>query len=911
MDVVERRRHIALIVATAVAVALTVAYVLVPEGVAGQLLYLVAQSAAVVAIVVSTWRLPAAARGTWWWIAGGVLFEMLGDLGWAIYGWVGTDLPDTMWVDFAYLISYAALGVGLFRIVRARSHRFDREPLLDAAAAAVLGLLLVWQFIVSPSLDDGATPLLARLVALSYPVADVVLLSLLVWIRSVGGRRDRSIALLMVGLVCWTAADLAFSVLNQTGAYSFGATRAIDAGWMLGTMVIGLAALRDRDGVVADGTSRDGLTVRSRRLMFGVVLVLVPPSVEFMADLVGGERVPVEVMAASILVAAIVCARSHGLIRARDQVEDELAANRHYFMALAAHSSDAVLVMDRDGTIRNESPSAAALVGLAGRSTIGLSALDHVHPADRGTVQALFREAWVQPGSVLTTELRLLRADGSHRWVAGRIVDLLADPDVAGMIVNLHDIDARKIADEQLHHLAFHDPLTDLANRALFRDRVSHALARTQRTGVDAAVLFLDLDSFKVVNDSLGHDAGDTLLREVAVRLLDAVRASDTVARLGGDEFAVLVEDVHSVAEPEVLAERLLGALAAPVDLDGQQVAIGASIGIALADAHGDAASLLRNADIAMYRAKADGKGRWVVFDVGMEQAARDRLRLENDLAHALERRQFRIEYQPVVELTSNRVTGFEALLRWTHPELGAIGPDRFIPVAEETGLIVPIGRWVLREAAATAARWQREFPLDPSLTMAVNLSARQLTSPDLVADVAETLAVTGLAPSSLVLEMTETTLVANPEEAARRLHDLRALGIRLAIDDFGTGYSSLSYLRQFPVDVLKIDRSFVQTIAEFQPVPALLRGLLDLGRTLQLELVAEGIELDHQLAQLRHADCHLGQGFLFARPLSEVDAEALLIGLIAGHADQLTSAPTPTEGHPSAGRVGGAPDRP
>ncbi len=434
--------------------------------------------------------------------------------------------------------------------------------------------------------------------------------------------------------------------------------------------------------------------------------------------------------------------------------------------------------------------------------------------------------------------------------------------------------------------LAFSDVLTELANRALFTDRLEQALHRTARSGGEVAVVFLDLDGFKAVNDSLGHAAGDQLIREVGRLLQSAVRAEDTLARLGGDEFAILVERSPGGQEATRIAERILAALAAPVDLGGQRVTVSASIGIATGDVAATASSLLRDADNAMYRAKGAGAGRYVVFNPQMRSAAAERRQLETDLGAALAGGQFRLVYQPVVDLGSERVTGFEALLRWDHPVLGVVLPERFLPVAEEIGLVPDISRWVLAESCAAAAAWRRDHPGAADLSMAVNVSPSQLGSPGLLADVRTALASSGLPPEALVLELTESVLVRDPVLAAERLHELRGLGVKVALDDFGTGYSSLSHLRQFAVDILKIDRSFVSSIDNAETMPAILRGLIDLGHTLDLEIVAEGIEQERERIHLRDGRVALAQGYLFAAPLEHTDAELLLLG----------EASTPTE---------------
>ncbi|HZH18905.1 MAG TPA: EAL domain-containing protein [Geodermatophilus sp.] len=452
---------------------------------------------------------------------------------------------------------------------------------------------------------------------------------------------------------------------------------------------------------------------------------------------------------------------------------------------------------------------------------------------------------------------------------------------------------ARRVrrTEADLAALAFSDVLTGLANRALFTDRLELALRRTARSGGEVAVVFLDLDGFKAVNDSLGHASGDRLIREVGRLLESAVRTEDTLARLGGDEFAILVERSPGREEATRIAERVLAALADPVDLGGQRVTVSASIGIATGDVAATASSLLRDADNAMYWAKGAGRGRFVVFNPQMRSAAAERRQLEADLWAALAGDQFRLVYQPVVDLGTERVTGFEALLRWDHPVLGVVLPERFLPVAEEIGLVPDIGRWVITQACAAAAAWRRDHPAAAGLSMAVNVSPSQLGSPGLLQDVRTALATSGLPAEALVLELTESVLVRDPVLAAERLHELRGLGVRVALDDFGTGYSSLSHLRQFAVDILKIDRSFVSTIDDTESMPAILRGLINLGHTLDLEIVAEGIEQERQRTHLRDGHVALAQGYLFAAPLEHTDAELLL----------LDGAGTPTEGSGTA----------
>ncbi len=424
----------------------------------------------------------------------------------------------------------------------------------------------------------------------------------------------------------------------------------------------------------------------------------------------------------------------------------------------------------------------------------------------------------------------------------------------------------------QLRHQALHDALTGLPNRVLALDRAEQMLARARRQQLPVAALYVDVDGFKHVNDTFGHAAGDELLRIVATRLTSVVREGDTAARLGGDEFVVLVEGSTLDAGPELVAERLLDVLRQPYDLNGKvgrQLSLTVSVGIAVG-LRESADEFLRDADLALYQAKLAGKNRYVLFHSQMQIAAQDRVAIEMDMAEALEDEQFFLQYQPTFDLQSERVIGVEALIRWHHPRRGTLPPDKFIPIAEESELIVLLGRWVLREACRQAARWHAQ---GHHIGMSVNVSARQLDDDGLIDDVRHALEQSGLEPTSLTLEVTETTLMRDPDATARRLRSLKQLGVRIAIDDFGTGYSSLAYLRQFPADALKIDRSFISDIAASKQSTALIRTLVQLGKTLEIETLAEGIEDQIQLETLQREHCDHGQGFLFSCPL---DVEAI-----------------------------------
>jgi diguanylate cyclase (GGDEF)-like protein len=431
---------------------------------------------------------------------------------------------------------------------------------------------------------------------------------------------------------------------------------------------------------------------------------------------------------------------------------------------------------------------------------------------------------------------------------------------------------------EELRHQAFHDSLTGLANRALFRDRVEHAVARrpSDEPGL-VAVLFLDLDDFKTVNESLGHVGGDQLLAAVGERIRTCLRASDTAARLGGDEFAILLEDLRDESEATHVAQRVIDALRPPIRIGGTAAVIATSIGIAASPPGQDGATeLLRNADFAMYQAKRRSKGRYEVFRPSLREAASERAALEALLNGAEERGELRLHYQPIVDLADGSIVGLEALVRWQAPGRGLLMPADFIGLAEESGAVVQIGRWVLERACRETRDWQTAFDLD-GLTVGVNLSARQFQHPDLIAEVGAALAASQLEPSRLILEITESVLMQTTTSTIGKLADLRRIGVRLAIDDFGTGYSSLGYLERFPVDILKIDKTFIDGIGERGNRPVLARAIVQLGRALDLQVVAEGIERQEQSAVLRRLGCTRGQGYLYARPLTPAELEPLL----------------------------------
>jgi diguanylate cyclase (GGDEF)-like protein/PAS domain S-box-containing protein len=548
------------------------------------------------------------------------------------------------------------------------------------------------------------------------------------------------------------------------------------------------------------------------------------------------------------------------------------------FRSLVAHSSDLITVLNANGVVTYQSPSVERVLGYRAEDIEGTQFDWLLSEADRPRVRSLIAGDGVGSSEAHTLECTLTHKDGTALRFEMQHTDLLHDEHVQGIVLNSRDVSERKEFEEQLAHQAFHDPVTNLANRALFSDRVEHALMRSQRGFPDIAVVFIDLDDFKTVNDSLGHAAGDEVLQEVARRLRIAVRPTDTVARFGGDEFAVLLEGVEDSSQAADAAARILHALELAYEIDGKQVFPRASVGICLVDRENtvpEAAELLRNADVAMYMAKRDSKGSYRVFEPAMHERVVERLELRAELQQAVEASQLELHYQPVVRLTGHEILGVEALLRWNHPTRGVIPPNQFIPLAEETGLIVSIGRWVLNEACREGVALHTRFERKEPLAISVNLSVRQLQSDSIISDVRCALETSGLPAQSLVLEITESVMLSDTDFAVQRLRDLKALGVRLAMDDFGTGYSSLSYLSRFPVDILKMDRSFVGSGENV----ALQSAIIALGASLELDVVAEGIELPEQEQSLHDLGCEIGQGFLFARPMPSGDLAAFLAG--------------------------------
>jgi diguanylate cyclase (GGDEF)-like protein/PAS domain S-box-containing protein len=545
--------------------------------------------------------------------------------------------------------------------------------------------------------------------------------------------------------------------------------------------------------------------------------------------------------------------------------------------ALVEHSNDVVTVVDRELVVRWQAASMQRMLGHDPAALIGRRLTTIVHPDDAELLERCVLGSVQRSGSARVS-VRFGHADGAWCHVETVAEDRLHDPAVEGIILNMRDVSERKALEDELRHQAFHDALTGLANRELFEDRLSHGLAKARRNDHSLAVVFLDLDDFKTINDSLGHARGDELLRAVALRIQETLRPADTAARIGGDEFAVLVELGDNDEAAQLVADRILEALAPSFNIAGRDLRVTASVGVAYSGGGHGVEDLVRNADTAMYAAKEEGKSSVRTFEQGMHRRAVERLELSAALGPALDEQQFELEYQPIVELANGRTVGVEALVRWQHPQRKRLAPRHFIELAEETGTIVPLGLWILETACDRIRRLQVEIPRYERLALSVNLSIRQLLEPDFPQAVSEVLNRTGLSADNLTLEITEGLLRGGHEAILSQLEGVKALGLRIAVDDFGTGYSSLSHLRRFPIDILKIDRSFVDGIGQDVGKAELVRGIINLGESLHLQVIVEGIEDSQQADQLRNMGVDLGQGFLFSHPCPTDELRELLL---------------------------------
>jgi len=825
-------------------------------------------------------------RRPWRLIGGAAAFTAAGDLAVLLAPVAGLEpsAASTAWFAAASLL----LLLGLVTFPLGPRSRLDVvTAMLDGSIVVIGGAIAVWVILVMPGTEAGLSPG-ELLVASLGPMGG--LLCLVGAARlAVNPHRESHplpIILLVLGLLGFFGESLGKACDLALGE-GWPVAEAVLA--FLGTVLVAAAAhLQSRTHPARGELDREAYGPFLVHARAALPYTAVAVGFWFPLDAASSGRTDqfFGLVCCAATLTVLIIARQVAVLEHRRLVAGALRASEARYRELLEHVPTVVYVSDfgPDGAWRYVSPRVEELLGFTAQEWTRDRGLwwSRLHPDDRDRVQAEELESWMIPSSERSVvEYRMLTRDGRVRWVrdeATVVRDGGGSP--AYWSGFLTDITDQKSLEEQLQHQAFHDPLTGLANRAVFIDRVEHALSRSRRGPARLAILFLDLDNFKTINDGMGHAAGDALLVAVGARLLTCLRPGDTAARLGGDEFAILLEETADDDAPRRVAERIHEALARPVTIQGREIVIGTSIGITTSTARGEgAAELLRNADAAMYVAKRTGTNRTQVFEPTMHAAAVRRLELNVDMRRATELEEFTVHYQPVVRLDDGSVVGLEALIRWNHPTRGLVGPNEFITLAEETGLIVAIGRMVLERACRELRTWQDAVPGGAALTVSVNVSARQLQDGSFVASVADALDAASLDPSSLILEITESVVMADADAAVDRLGELKALGVRLAIDDFGTGYSSLGYLRRLPVDTLKVDRSLIAGVDDDRDALSLAEMVLRLGRTFRLQTIAEGVERESQARALRGVGFELAQGYRYSRP---IPPEAV-VGILRG----------------------------
>ena len=773
--------------------------------------------------------------------------------------------PDEFaFADAAWLLYYPLLLAGILSFPRAERSPEERQQLVIDAAAVVCGGAMALLFFTQTA-AAGAPGGQGVALSLAYPLGDLGLLfgvSLLAL-----QRRDEparlAYALLTLAMLVEFGADVAYGAQVLTGSDPYSPLA--DCSYMAAWCLQGSAALVHIRGARATGRVAGDLRSGMSLLPYGFALLgfvalflsLGNASVAIVRWLAGGATL----LAALALLGQWLTAREN--LRLQSQAATRRTEAR--FRTLVQNSSDVLAIVDEHHRLRYVAPSAERALRRAVDGLLGRPLVELVHPDDVAKTSLFLSHAALDLGVSGPAELRLAAADSGWLPMEAIATNLFSDPDIAGIVLTLRNVSDRKMLEEQLMHRALHDSLTGLANRALFGDRLRHAHHMSQRSGTRYAVLVADFDGFKAVNDALGHATGDQLLVEAARRLRAAVRDTDTPARLGGDEFAVLLEGIGEEAAACRVAAAVLEAWGMDYELPSRSLRLTACLGVAMSSDGAAEEEVLRRADLALYHAKDLGKGRFALFAPGMDSEMLRRHRLEAELRDAIERRDFLLLFQPIVSLRSGQAIGAEALLRWRRSTDSLVSPSDFIDLAEESGLIEPLGKWVIDAACSQGARWNRTR--DERFHVGVNLSVRQLLDPEIVGHVRSALAEHSLPPECLVLEITESLLASDPLATAARLHELKALGVRLALDDFGTGYSSLGRLRELPIDILKIDSAFCRDLGSPQG-QSLARAIVVLAKAIDLHVVGEGVEEPGQERILRDIGCDYGQGFHFGRPV-------------------------------------------
>jgi len=834
-------------------------------------------------------------RRAWQLIFAALVLDIIASIGWG-YSALTENVTFGSWPDVLYIFYYPlAAWAFVLLYLDLGGHVRTMRAWIDFTTVAIGFGSLLWFTALAPVAAMSGAEVLENWSVVGYGIGDAIAIiaGAMVAMQITNWREERPIVWLLIAMVVTLVSDLLWINAELRGTYVIGG--ASDVGYFVFYLCM-FAAVRFQLGHRQPVASTFGLQGDLRgslpivALMVGTIALL-----DDRLQLASGQA-PLLVwvlVVATLLVVAGQAFSTREVIGLHREVATRRFDER--LTELVRRSSDMIAICDADGVIRYASPSSEQLLGVAPGELSG-QRLDDVLGPEAPHVREVFDQVIRAAHSEQTANFSIPQGADEKRSYKMVIANLCHVESIRGVTLNIRDIsDATRLHD-QLRTLAFHDSLTLLANRSLFSDRVHQAI-RHVADGMTPAVLFIDLDNFKTVNDSLGHSAGDALLRAFAHRLVQSTRAGDTVARLGGDEFAVLIDHAPNTDAAMAVARQVLEACRQPFEIDGRPLRAGCSIGVAIADRVSNAERLLRNADAAMYSAKSRGKGHAEIFEPEMLRAARRRMRIENELSTAIEKQEFEAHYQPIVDLNSRHLVGVEALMRWRHPTRGMVQPGDFIPLAEETGQIVPMTQWILNRACADLARLQRDIAHGDGIRVSVNVSSRYLNHGNIVEDVRNGLHAHQIKPDCLILEVTESLLLENSAKLERTFHELKRLGVRLALDDFGTGYSSLAYLHRFPIDIIKIDRSFVERLAGDAEgsggvdAVALARAILSLAEALDLDTVAEGIEHEAQRNTLLELGCKTGQGYLFgkAMPVAEVlDAavtrrRTLLAGNVAG----------------------------
>ena len=834
-------------------------------------------------IVLRAVRRPDAGRVRLGWavICLAMLVYAIGD---GLYAWFdlmagGASSPSLS--DVAYVAYYPIIGAALLLFPSVASDRRERLRLtLDSSIVLAGGGIVLWQTLLGPALATLAPNPLGAALSLGYPIGDLILLFgvAALALRRPVGVDPRALVALVGGLLLMFVADVGYGGLTLAGAYDI--QRWPDVGYLSSSLLIALAGYLQAHPTCTP--ARPGAAGLDRWLLilpyaalaagYGTVTALVLTQ----QGILGGLR---EVLLGALVLTVLVFLRQELVLRENSRLLAEQTRREleRRFEALTAHSTDAIVLVDIEGTIVQAAPVVERVLGVDAGRLVGQSIGSLAHADDADRVRGIVADVVAGRPVSEPVEWRCWDAAGHWRQVETIASDLRNDPSVGQIVLTTRDVGVRKTLEQQLTQVTLHDLLTGLPNRVLFHDRLGQALASSERAGRPTTVLFLGLDGFKHVYESLGQVAGDRLLEECARRLQATVRAADTCARLGGDEFGVLLDGDTSTEDRGVVADRILAAFRQPMSVGQGPLHLLVSLGMATTAEPGtDAISLLRNAQLARSAARDAGGDRMVTFEPGMQDAAQSLVELESELRQAVAQGQLVLLYQPIVDLQTGDLVGAEALVRWDHPTRGRLGPGVFIPLAEETGLIDEIGTWVLRTACVEVAHWAR-LARGPVPRVSINLSVRQVADVQLPWTVRAAIAQAGASPNWITLELTEGLLLHNTAAVLERLHDLRAMGVGISIDDFGTGYSSLSYLQAFPVTHIKIDRSFVTPLDDPARDSGIVRAIIEIARALGMTTVAEGIETPTQLKRLRDLGCPFAQGFLFARPLEAAAMDELV----------------------------------